>query len=204
MKIVLQSLQAEFPEGEVAPGLELGRDRRRVADHHLLVLVVDRLDHQLQRLIIVELAAVGEFDQEFHVIPADNETVAFLLLLAVAHLDGVGHVPGRRNVGERVEDPRHRGANARNKNHRQRQHANDRHGTRTTEILSVEDPAWIETADPFQGLGDQLAMKRRGNRHRSRLVFQVDARHQPVVNLGQLRLDPAGHQHVRKTTEQRP
>ncbi len=77
MKIVFESLQAQVPEGTPASRLQAGRDRRRMTDHHRLVLVVCRLDHQLQRLVLVQRPLVSEFDQELHIVAADDVAIAW-------------------------------------------------------------------------------------------------------------------------------
>ena len=149
MKVVFESLQAQRPVGTPTLRLQAARDGRRMTDHHRLVLVVGRLDHQLQRLVRVQRPLVSEFDQELHVVAADDVAIAELLLLRVAHLDGVGHVAGRWDVRERVEHPGHRRSDAGNENHRQGQHAHRRHHARTTQVPHVQNATWIEPLDPL-------------------------------------------------------
>ena len=200
-KLVLESLERQLGNPLIAGLLERGQ---RVPQQHRLALVVLRLDRQLQPLVLVKAAVIGERGQEHDVITADDRSVTLFHLVAVAYRDGVGHVASRRNVSKRVEDPRHRRGHAGDENHRQPQNADRRHRTGTLQVVDIEHLAGVESADTFERFGNQPSVEGLRNRHRPALVFEINTGHQPVVNLGQLGLDPASHQHVGKTAEQGP
>ncbi len=144
------------------------------------------LDFELEPIRLTPL----DLDLEGHLLAPEH--------LGVAGLDPVDHSGGRRNVGERREDPRQRRGDSIREEPECQAEGQDAVRTkeqRPAQASPVDDLARPEPADPLQGLLNQPAieLRRLGRLVPGPGLLQIDAAHQPVMDAGQVSLDPPRH-----------